>query len=617
MTSGEAALDADALAVHRALDAEGPLRELNDAGLLSAGEIRIARRLAALAGEDDVGVLAAAALAVRAPAEGHVYADLAQTSDAIADVLDGADAPRVVDAPWADSEAWRERLAASPLVVAGEGPADGDGSPRPLRLVASRLYLDRYWREEVQIAADLAALADGAPAGIDEVRLNDGLRRLFADGGSSSQEAAVRAAVEHRLTVVAGAPGSGKTTTVARIAALLADQQPERRLLLALAAPTGKAAMRLQDAVHAEAGGLDVDANVRAQLAALEATTIHRLLGWRPGHHVRFKHDRTHHLPHDAVIVDEASMLSLTLMARLLEALRPDARLVLVGDPDQLASVEAGSVLADLVGAGGFGDAAAVRLTGVHRYGAGIAAVADAVRSGDADAVVEALAAGADGVTWIAADIAEATSTNELALVRDRVVAAARAVAEAAQAGDAGAALAALAQVRLLCAHRRGPYGVAHWLREVESWIAAGSGSATRHAIGRPLLVTENDYGLQLFNGDVGVVVAGADGRPVAVFKREAKLLEVPPAQLDAVEAAYAMTVHKCQGSQFGTAIVVLPPPGSRLLTRELLYTAVTRPRAELMVVGTEASIRAAVARPAARASGLRERLQTQQTPTA
>jgi exodeoxyribonuclease V alpha subunit len=604
MTWREQLMREDPLAADRALDAGSPLRELNEAGLLSAGEIRIAQRLAALADDDAAAVVVAAAFAVQAPARGHVHVDLAALGEPVTDALAAAGLA-VAEAPWSDGAAWRDRVAASPLVAVGED----DPAVRPLRLLGHRLYLDRYWREERQVAGGFGALAHGAPVALDAARLDEGLRRLFGDDELSSSAAAARAAVERRLVVVAGGPGSGKTTVIARVAALLAEQEPQRRPLLALAAPTGKAAARLQEAVRGQAATLDVEPAVRDWLTQLEATTIHRLLGWRPGSHTRFRHDRARHLPHDAVIVDEASMLSLTLMARLLEALRPDARLVLVGDPDQLASVEAGSVLGDLVRAGDAGAAAVVRLEGVHRYGAAIAAVADAVRRGDADALLAALADGADGVSWIAADPAEAAASGALAPVRDRVRAAGRAVAQAAQAGDAEAALAALGAFRLLCAHRRGPYGVAHWLGEVETWLSQDAPPGGAGAIGRPLLVTANDYGLQLFNGDVGVVVAGSDGAPLAVFERGARPLAVPPGRLDAVETAYAMTIHKGQGSQFGGAVVLLPPPDSPVLTRELLYTAVSRARDELVVVGTEASIRAALARPVARASGLQERL--------
>ena len=439
--------------------------------------------------------------------------------------------------------------------------------------------------------------------------LAEGLARLFGPGDDAQRRAA-DAAVRRRLAVVAGGPGTGKTTTVARIAALLAEQAAAAGApppLIALAAPTGKAAARLEEAVHDEARRLDVSDDVRAALLSLGASTLHRLLGRRRGSHSRFRHQRGNRLPHDVVVVDETSMVSLSLMARLVEAVRPDARLVLVGDPGQLSSIEAGAVLGDIVGpATGEG---IVVLDRVHRFGGGIAALAGAVRDGDADAALEVLRAAPEGVVWLEQD---AGGEEGLELVRRRAVDAGRAIFHAAREGDAESALGALGAFRLLCAHRRGPYGVAAWGPQVEGWLAAdvaGFSADERWYPGRPLMVTENDYALRLYNGDTGVVVAGADGRTTAAFERRGEVMPVAPSRLESVDTVYAMTIHKAQGSQFGTAAVLLPDRASRLLTRELLYTAITRAREELILAGTEDAVRAAVERPVARASGLRELL--------
>jgi len=559
--------------------AGGVLREFNDAGVLGPADVHVAQRLAALAEEVDEQVVLAVALAVRGPRLGHVYVDLATIRDTAT-----VDAEEPVDLgalPWPDPDGWPERVRASALAGGEEGDPE-----RPLRLVGSALYLDRYWREERQIAADLTALR--APLDVDEVRLRDGLARLFGD---DRQRAAAETALRRRFAVVAGGPGTGKTTTVARVLALLLEQGADPALI-ALAAPTGKAAARLAEAVHEEAARLAVGEQVRVQLLGLEASTLHRLLGWRPGTHSRFRHDRANRLPHDVVIVDETSMVSLSLMARLVEAVRPTARLVLVGDPGQLTSIEAGAVLGDIVEASD----GIVVLDRVHRFGGAIAGVAEAIRRGDGDAVVDALSA----VTW----------TTDPEVVREGAVACFRAVAEAARAGDARRAIDALGGFRILCAHRRGPYGVTGWTAQVEGWLAAAGLAADGEWYpGRPLLVTENDYGLGLYNGDTGVVVAGEDGRLSAVFDRPGGPAGYSPARLGAVDSVYAMTVHKSQGSQFGTAAVLLPDAASPILTRELLYTAVTRAKRELILVGSEAAIRAAVARPVARASGLARRL--------
>ena len=628
----------DAFDVRRARRAGGLLREFNEAGVLAAADVHVARRLADVGGEEHAEVALAAAFAVRATRIGHVFVDLgtiAQTA-----VVELEEPVELTSLHWPDPAAWTPRVAQSPLAAVGEEDAPAD---RPLRLVGDRLYLDRYWREERQVAADLGAFADDA--GADEAVLADGLARLFTGDGDDRQRLAAASAVLRRFAVVAGGPGTGKTTTVARIVALLAEQAAAagaRPPLVALAAPTGKAAARLQEAVHEEAAALDVDPLVRQLLLASSASTLHRLLGRRPGYHSRFKHDRGNRLPHDVVIVDETSMVSLSLMARLVEAVRPDARLVLVGDPGQLRSIEAGAVLGDIVGPAADGllmsapararleavsgrpvvagepppEAAmadgVVVLERVHRYGGDIARLAQAIRRGDGDAVLDALRSGLGNVTWIDVDIADPAAARALDPVRAEAVAAARAVAAAARAGDARAAISALGAFRLLCAHRRGAPGVSTWAARIEAWLAEEDGAFAaegRWYVGRPLLVTENDYELRLYNGDTGVVVQAAPDPVVAAFERSGQILELSPSRLDAVETVYAMTIHKSQGSQFDTAAVLLPDPASRILTRELLYTAVTRARERLILAGPEATIRAAVARPVARASGLRRRL--------
>ncbi len=610
----------DPFDVRRVQAAPPLLRAFNDAGVLAPADVHVALRLAALAGEADEAVVLAAALAVRGPRLGHVYVDLA-TIAATAMVED--EEPVDLSAlPWPDASTWPHAVAASAL-------ADG-----PLHLEGSSLYLDRYWREERRLAADLRAFAEAEPDAVDDARLAAGLARLFGpaerlfvldEAPDDDQQRAAAAAVLRRLAVVAGGPGTGKTTTVARIVALLAEQDGPAPLV-ALAAPTGKAAARLEEAVHAEARRLDVDAHVRELLLGLSASTLHRLLGRRPGTHSRFRHDRANRLPHDVVIVDETSMVSLSLMARVVEAVRPTARLILVGDPDQLASIEAGAVLSDVVGPAADGPrmrpraaARLARVTGrdvagegsaaigdgivvlrhVYRFGAGIADVAAAVRDGDAERVLDVLAGGPTGVTWL-------PDSDDPEPLRAPTLAAARAVIRAAEHGDAAAALTALGRFRLLCAHRRGEHGVAAWQERVEAWLAPEL--AGRWYPGRPLLITANDYGLRLFNGDTGVVVADGE-RVSAAFERRGEVVHVLPGRLEAVETVHAMTIHKAQGSQFETAAVLLPRPDSPILTRELLYTAVTRASRHLILVGAEAAIRAAVARPVARASGLGDRL--------
>ncbi len=606
-------VDVDPYDVRVARSATGLLRAFNDVGALTAADVHVARRLGRLGAETDEAVLLAVAFAVRGPRLGHVCVDLAEVRASV--TVEGDVAVDLQALAWPEPGSWVAAVASSGLV--------SDAGDRPLRLDGTRLYLDRYWREEQQVATDLRARAAQVVASVREETLATGLGRLFAPAvdvevDDQLQRTAAATAVRRHLAVVAGGPGTGKTTTVARILALLHEQAEAGGApppLVALAAPTGKAAARLEEAVHQEAAGLDVSEAVRARLLASSASTLHRLLGWKPGHRARFRHDRTNRLPHEVVIVDETSMVSLTLMARLLEAVRPTARLVLVGDPEQLASVEAGAVLGDIVGPasapgitpasdGGIGESIVV-LRRVHRFGGAIATLAEAVQAGDADEVVGVLRSGAADVTWL-----EGAGLDDL---RVSVVAAGRRLHAAALAGDGRAALEALGEFRLLCAHRRGDHGVTRWTAEVEGWLAdaiPGFGTGGPWYPGRPLLFTENDYGLQLFNGDTGVVIADeAHDRVRAVFERRGRLVELSPHRLGRVETVHAMTVHKAQGSQFGEVALVLPDETSPILTRELLYTAATRARRRLVVVGSEAAVRSAVERPIARASGLRELL--------
>ena len=644
----EPGLDAfDDYDVRRATRAEGLVAEFNAAGVLAPADVHVASTVGRLCGESDNEVLLAAALAVRAPRIGHVCTDLATVS---ATATVEADVPVDVSAlPWPAVDRWLAAVSASPMVAVGST----GGNDRPLRLIGSLLYLDRYWREEQLVAAEVAARSVEAVPGVEPPVLAEGLTRLFARVNAAAevaspdlQRAAAAVAVLRGFSVVGGGPGTGKTTTVARILALLLEQaevagEPLPRI--ALAAPTGKAAARLSEAVHDAAHELDVSELVRERLLVAEASTLHRLLGWMPGNRSRFRHHRGNRLPHDVVVVDESSMVALSLMAKLLDAVRRDARVVLVGDPDQLASVEAGAVLGDVVGparsgllmtpaaasavAAATGETLPVQeppagavvadgivvLRHVHRYekGSGLEVFAEAVQRGDADGAVGALRDGRHDLRWIEADAADA-SASSFDPLRASVVAAGSRLVAAAQAGDGASALQVLGDFRLLCAHRRGSYGVDHWKQRVEAWLVAGVDGLsldTHWYVGRPLLVTSNDYALQLFNGDTGVIVNAGAGRVAAVFERRGEPVEFSPTLLSSVETVHAMTVHKSQGSQFTSVALLLPEEASPILTRELLYTGATRARRDLTIIGEEASVRAAVSTPISRASGLRSTL--------
>jgi exodeoxyribonuclease V alpha subunit len=644
-------LDRDRYDVRTARTARGLLAEFNVAGVLTAADVHVATRLGRLGGAGGVGrdggepeeVLLAVALTVRAIRNGSVCVDLAEIDHTV--LGEGEESVDVAALPWPEPAAWLAAVEKSPLTAIG---ADAE-SGRPLRLVPvvgtgrSLLYLDRYWAEEELVRRELRDRAAAEQPVVDLDRLRAGLARLFSPTpgapapppGTDLQRLAAAVAALRRVTVLAGGPGTGKTTTVARLLALLHDlHDGPAPLRVALVAPTGKAAARLGESVEEHAEQLpDSD---RLRVGAPTASTIHRLLGRRPGSSSRFRHDRANRLPHDVVVVDETSMVSLTLMARLLEAVRPDARLVLVGDPDQLASVEAGAVLGDLAKAGGSPEPAldtqlrsvealaadddpvvhgVVTLRHTWRFEGGIAAFASAVQRGDADEAIALLRAGHEDLLFVDADL-EVREPAGLEGLRADVVEASGVLIAAAREGRTADALEGLDRHRLLCAHRRGPFGVARWSQEVERWLGqahpgfadpAPGERASPWWAGRPLLVTGNDYDLGLYNGDTGVVVR-ENGALRAVFGGQS----FAPARLGGVQTVHAMTVHRSQGSQFRHVTVVLPPPESPLLTRELLYTAVTRARRVVRLVGSEESVRAAIGRPVSRASGLRERMATE-----
>ena len=557
------------------------LRIWREAGVLDAAEVHIASSLAARAGESRPHVVLALALAVAAPRSGHVALDPAHVRESAmreAERVDDVSRDEVADLPWpVDTSAWLNDVGDSPL------------TPEILRVEHDLVYLRRFHDLERTVAERLVALASQptavpAPADdlSDEMHLDDGQRE------------AVRVCLASRLGVLVGGPGTGKTRTVATIlAALLRGDGATPRI--ALAAPTGKAAARMGESIAGAAALLDgAEPELADSMRRIKPSTVHRLLGVRSGS-AAFRHNASDPLHHDVVIIDEASMMSLPLTASLLDALGDSTRVILVGDPDQLASVEAGSVLADLVAAVGPTSTCVAELTANHRFGDGsaIAELASAVRAGDSEAARRALE-GDEAVSL--------SSTSGRSIIEP----VASAMRQAALSGDATAAAKHLDSVRVLCAHRRGPAGVARWNSMVESWL--GDVRPFSDYAGRPVMVTENDASRRLFNGDIGVVV-DRDGALEVVLPDGDGVRAVPRVHLGRVETVHALTIHKSQGSEFDRVIVVLPSADSLLATRELLYTAITRARSSVTLIGSLDTVLAALARPTRRASGLRTRL--------
>jgi exodeoxyribonuclease V alpha subunit len=503
-------------------------------------------------------------------------------------------------------------------------PCDTVGTPgdyTPLVLdAAGRLYLHRSWEYERLVAEGILSRNRQIP--VDQKLVNSALEHYFpiTPGTTDLQREAALKAVTRRFSVISGGPGTGKTATVARILALLiklsGDIQPD----IAMAAPTGKAAMRLHQSILQAAGQLDLPPDVRNRLPS-DVSTIHRLLGVKASGE-GFRHNRENRLPCDILVVDEASMIDLPLMAHLLEALRDDARVILLGDRDQLASVEAGAVLADICAGvsklppfgprtpiqedffGGYG-IAVTHLTKSYRFGenSGIAGLSRLINAGDAAAALDMLVSGNhDDLVWRPLPVGRTFEENFTASARDGYDAYVRAATPE-------EALAGLDGFRVLSPLRSGVYGVENLNKLCLASLGLKRMQDEEYYRLMPLLVAGNNYELGLFNGDTGVVMENG-GRTSVWFRAQGGgLRHLSPLRLPPHETAFALTVHKSQGSEFEKLILILPDRMSEALSRELLYTAVTRARSQVEIWGTEDVFRQAVERRTERSSGLRDRL--------
>ena len=546
-----------------------------------------------------------------------------------------------------NARAWMAQLSGCEQVLkAGEfdfgQPLVLDGDPDN-----GRLYLRRYWRDETTVASSVRERAR-AHQPVDVPAVREWLDTLFATQRASEkpdwQKLACAVALRGRMAIITGGPGTGKTYTVARLLALLFATAPDAaRQRIALAAPTGKAAARLKQSIDKALGELADRVGAELPLRELTARmgaarTLHSLLGARPDTRA-FAHHRGNPLDVDVLIVDEASMVHLEMMASLLDALPPGATLILLGDKDQLASVEAGAVLGDLchdaqagnydadtiayvgaasgeaipaeyAGEGGSLAQQTVMLRHSRRFGGPIGQLALAVNAGDTARAEEVLRASVDSVRWI-----EHAQPSQLLQLAHAGYAPYLQLLKGGAADDEDwvrQVLQSFETFRILCAVRDGEWGVSGLNEAIEKRLEAG-GLLRRGAewyAGRPVMVTRNDYSTGVFNGDIGVTLAdpARPGAQRVYFLEGDKVRSVLATRLRNVETAFAMTVHKSQGSEFRHTVLALPRESNAILTRELVYTGITRASKEFTLVTPSGDVlREAIASRTHRTSGLRE----------
>ena len=609
------------------------LEQAQALGVLRPLDLQFAR---VVAGSDEPEMLLAAACLSAEAGAGHVCLMLEQLLPE--NLFDGRQ-PELAQAAWLaagqlDVAGWQQRLAASAAV--------GDGSTAmPIVLQQQRLYLQRMWQNEGEVAEFISS--DSLPQAVEEAELRAILDQLFGEATDEPdwQKIAAAVAATRRIAVISGGPGTGKTTTVAKLLAALVQLAEGRRLRIQLAAPTGKAAARLTESLGSAGKQLALTPEQRA-LFPSEASTLHRLLGAQPNSQ-RMRYHSGNRLHLDVLVVDEASMVDLPMMARLIAALPAQARVIFLGDRDQLASVEAGAVLGDICrfAEQGYSVARAEqlsRLTGCllqgesaqaeaavrdslcllrksYRFDAnsGIGQLASAVNTGNGKLALAALDGRFSDVSGY--PLAE---TQDYQALLDACVTGYRDYLQQVVAGaDAVAVLAAFARFQVLCALREGPFGIAGLNERIETGLQRAGliqrkpGAAGRWYSGRPVMIGRNDSALGLFNGDIGIALRDETGELRVHFQLpDGSIKSVQPSRLPAHETAYAMTVHKSQGSEFDHTVLVLPNHFLPVLTRELVYTAITRARRQLSLYAIDAVLMRAIRTPTQRRSGLAERLQ-------
>lgn len=593
--------------------------------LLDAVEQRLLRHLDVqfammVAGEEPAVMLAAAILSKDA-GEGHVCLPLSRL--AVDEKM-----PPALQACFAllgDAVDWQAILRGSPAV-------SGADTGTPMILVGERLYLNRLWRNELTVARFFSET--NAPLPCDETQLRQTLDALFSsDEATDWQKVAAAVALTRRISVISGGPGTGKTTTVAKLLAALIQLSGEQKCRIRLAAPTGKAAARLTESLG---GALQKLPLTGEQLALFpnEASTLHRLLGAQPGSQ-RSRYHAGNPLHLDVLVVDEASMIDLTMMSRLIDALPPHARVIFLGDRDQLASVEAGAVLGDICTYASLGYTAEraqelARLTGCsltsenhslagalrdslcllqksYRFGSdsGIGQLAAAVNRGDRRTTTAVF----DGTFTDIEKKSLQTGEEYQAMLDDALQGYHHFLTGVQQQRSPEQVIAAFGEYQLLCALREGPFGVRGLNDRLEQLLVQKRKiNRTPHSRwyeGRPVMISRNDSALGLFNGDIGIALDCGQGLRVWFQMPDGSVKSFQPSRLPEHETAWAMTVHKSQGSEFNHAALVLPTQLSPVITRELIYTAITRARQRLSLYTDERVLVQAIATRTERRSGL------------
>ena len=619
---------------------QNTIKNLRQNDLLSEIDIHFAKFIMDFSAREDPDIFLAAALVSHATGTGDICFNLETAGDHF--FINTKDFKLPIECP--DPGVWREKLKASPAV-------GRPGEVCPLILDdKNRLYLYRYWDYENSLSKSIKKRAHSPVAGLDFKQLKITLDRLFPRSGTQETNwqkiAAAVASLKH-FSVITGGPGTGKTFTVTKVLALLLEQVPGQKLQIYLAAPTGKAAARLKEAVEQAKSQMNCAESIKAAIPS-EAFTIHRMLKPITGSPY-FRHNRKNPLMADVVVVDEASMVDLALMAKLLAAVPENARLILIGDKDQLASVEAGSVLGDICDRNvmhGFsapfmnrikeltGEDLQHREHGVQATGAqsglqdavvvlqksyrfavdsGIGALSRAVNRADPEAAFQMLADKNDkSIIW-----------RDLKADKDLFENLSRQIVSGYQSylktGEPAATLERLQRFKILCALNISPLGVqainklAEQVLRRQNLIPSDLMAENPWYAGRPVLITRNHYPLRLYNGDIGVTLPDAEGGDdqLAVFFAgdSGEVRRFKPYQIPEHTTVYAMTVHKSQGSEFDEVLCILPDKDFPILTRELIYTALTRARKKITIWGTRSIIRNAIARQIERTSGLRDGL--------